>query len=214
VYAPSCLLRVAQVVPVAQCRVRRFVVRTALFSVEDVMATTETDVDWIHCGPILHQLFPLTSHPASREKVVCVSTDPAEISPTGSVSTESTYIENPLEEYVHETMADYSKTQEAASFEPEADFEEGAERIYCRLTPTRYVSTQSPQKRSTCRSRPCDGLPRGVDFTQGIYSQLLLFPIPLPMVATVSIAGQVRTVGHPYAEAGEEGVVADCSAIN
>jgi len=33
-------------------------------------------------------------------------------------------------------------------------------------------------------------------------------------VATVSIAGQVRTVGHPYAEAGEEGVVADCSAIN
>ncbi|QKY22200.1 NAD-dependent epimerase/dehydratase family protein (plasmid) [Halolamina sp. CBA1230] len=39
------------------------------------------------------------------------------------------YIENPLEVYVHDTMADYSKLHEATGWEPTIDFEEGVTRV-------------------------------------------------------------------------------------
>ena len=39
------------------------------------------------------------------------------------------YIENPLEVYVHDTMADYSKLHEATGLEPTIDFEAGVERV-------------------------------------------------------------------------------------
>jgi len=42
---------------------------------------------------------------------------------------EPTYIENPLEVYVHDTMADYSKLNEATGWEPTIDFEEGVARV-------------------------------------------------------------------------------------
>ncbi|OSO93915.1 nucleoside-diphosphate sugar epimerase [Halorubrum ezzemoulense DSM 17463] len=39
------------------------------------------------------------------------------------------YIENPLAEYVHDTMADYSKLHEATGWEPTISFEEGVSRV-------------------------------------------------------------------------------------
>ena len=39
------------------------------------------------------------------------------------------YIENPLEEYVHDTMADYTKINEATRWEPTIGFEEGVSRV-------------------------------------------------------------------------------------
>ena len=39
------------------------------------------------------------------------------------------YIENPLDEYVHDTMADYSKLHEATGWEPEIDFKQGVARV-------------------------------------------------------------------------------------
>jgi UDP-glucose 4-epimerase len=39
------------------------------------------------------------------------------------------YIENPLEVYVHDTMADATKMREATGWEPEIDFEEGVARV-------------------------------------------------------------------------------------
>jgi UDP-glucose 4-epimerase len=39
------------------------------------------------------------------------------------------YIENPLEVYVHDTMADYSKLQQATGWEPTIDFAEGVQRV-------------------------------------------------------------------------------------
>ncbi|RLM49987.1 NAD-dependent epimerase/dehydratase family protein [Halorubrum sp. Atlit-28R] len=39
------------------------------------------------------------------------------------------YIENPLDEYVHDTMADYSKLHEATGWEPKIGFEEGVSRV-------------------------------------------------------------------------------------
>ena len=39
------------------------------------------------------------------------------------------YIENPLDEYVHDTMADYSKLHEATGWEPTISFEEGVSRV-------------------------------------------------------------------------------------
>jgi UDP-glucose 4-epimerase len=42
---------------------------------------------------------------------------------------EPKYIENPLEVYVHDTMADYSKLHAATGWEPEIDFEEGVARV-------------------------------------------------------------------------------------
>jgi UDP-glucose 4-epimerase len=39
------------------------------------------------------------------------------------------YIENPLDEYVHDTMADYSKLHEATGWEPTIAFEEGVSRV-------------------------------------------------------------------------------------
>ncbi|QKY20503.1 NAD-dependent epimerase/dehydratase family protein [Halolamina sp. CBA1230] len=42
---------------------------------------------------------------------------------------EPKYIENPLEVYVHDTMADYSKLHEATGWEPTISFEEGVKRV-------------------------------------------------------------------------------------
>ena len=42
---------------------------------------------------------------------------------------EPIYIENPLAEYVHDTMADYSKLHEATGWEPIIAFEEGVSRV-------------------------------------------------------------------------------------
>ncbi|WP_410764573.1 NAD-dependent epimerase/dehydratase family protein [Haloferax sp. DFSO60] len=42
---------------------------------------------------------------------------------------EPEYIENPLDAYVHDTMADYEKIHEATGWEPEISFEEGVERV-------------------------------------------------------------------------------------
>ncbi|RLM50012.1 NAD-dependent epimerase/dehydratase family protein [Halorubrum sp. Atlit-28R] len=42
---------------------------------------------------------------------------------------EPKYIENPLDEYVHDTMADYSKIHEATGWEPTIGFEEGVSRV-------------------------------------------------------------------------------------
>ncbi|MDB9302615.1 NAD-dependent epimerase/dehydratase family protein [Halorubrum ezzemoulense] len=42
---------------------------------------------------------------------------------------EPKYIENPLAEYVHDTMADYSKLHEATGWEPTISFEEGVSRV-------------------------------------------------------------------------------------
>ena len=42
---------------------------------------------------------------------------------------EPKYIENPLDEYVHDTMADYSKIHEATGWEPTISFEEGVSRV-------------------------------------------------------------------------------------
>jgi len=39
------------------------------------------------------------------------------------------YVENPLEVYVHDTMADSTKMREATGWEPEISFEEGVERV-------------------------------------------------------------------------------------
>ncbi|TKX55644.1 NAD(P)-dependent oxidoreductase, partial [Halorubrum sp. SP9] len=39
------------------------------------------------------------------------------------------YIENPLDEYVHDTMADYSKRHAATGWEPTITFEEGVSRV-------------------------------------------------------------------------------------
>jgi UDP-glucose 4-epimerase len=39
------------------------------------------------------------------------------------------YIENPLQVYVHDTMADYSKIQEVTGWEPQIDFKEGVARV-------------------------------------------------------------------------------------
>jgi len=39
------------------------------------------------------------------------------------------YIENPLDEYVHDTMADYAKLHEATGWEPTIAFEEGVSRV-------------------------------------------------------------------------------------
>jgi UDP-glucose 4-epimerase len=39
------------------------------------------------------------------------------------------YIENPLDAYVHDTMADATKLREATGWEPEVGFEEGVERV-------------------------------------------------------------------------------------
>jgi UDP-glucose 4-epimerase len=39
------------------------------------------------------------------------------------------YIENPLEEYVHDTMADYTKLYEDTGWEPQVAFEEGVSRV-------------------------------------------------------------------------------------
>ena len=39
------------------------------------------------------------------------------------------YIENPLDEYVHDTMADYSKLHETTGWEPTIGFEEGVSRV-------------------------------------------------------------------------------------
>ena len=42
---------------------------------------------------------------------------------------EPKYIENPLDEYVHDTMADYSKLHEATGWKPTIGFEEGVSRV-------------------------------------------------------------------------------------
>ncbi|ADQ68699.1 nucleoside-diphosphate-sugar epimerase [Halogeometricum borinquense DSM 11551] len=42
---------------------------------------------------------------------------------------EPKYIENPLDEYVHDTMADPTKMKEATGWEPEISFEEGVQRV-------------------------------------------------------------------------------------
>jgi UDP-glucose 4-epimerase len=42
---------------------------------------------------------------------------------------EPMYIENPLEEYVHDTMADYTKLYEETGWEPKIAFEEGVSRV-------------------------------------------------------------------------------------
>ncbi|MFD1598868.1 NAD-dependent epimerase/dehydratase family protein [Halobellus rarus] len=42
---------------------------------------------------------------------------------------EPEYVENPLEVYVHDTMADSTKMREATGWEPEISFEEGVERV-------------------------------------------------------------------------------------
>jgi UDP-glucose 4-epimerase len=42
---------------------------------------------------------------------------------------EPTYIENPLDEYVHDTMADYTKIHEATGWEPTIGFAEGVSRV-------------------------------------------------------------------------------------
>ena len=42
---------------------------------------------------------------------------------------EPKYIENPLAEYVHDTMADYSKLHEVTGWEPTISFEEGVSRV-------------------------------------------------------------------------------------
>ena len=42
---------------------------------------------------------------------------------------EPKYIENPLDTYVHDTMADYSKLHAATGWEPTVDFEEGIKRV-------------------------------------------------------------------------------------
>ena len=42
---------------------------------------------------------------------------------------EPKYIENPLDEYVHDTMADYSKLHEATGWKPTVGFEEGVSRV-------------------------------------------------------------------------------------
>ena len=42
---------------------------------------------------------------------------------------EPKYIENPLDEYVHDTMADYAKLHEATGWEPTIAFEEGVSRV-------------------------------------------------------------------------------------
>jgi len=39
------------------------------------------------------------------------------------------YIENPLEVYVHDTMADSTKIREATEWTPEITFEEGVSRV-------------------------------------------------------------------------------------
>mgnify|MGYP006267969063 CR=1 FL=1 len=39
------------------------------------------------------------------------------------------YIENPLDEYVHDTMSDYTKIHEATGWEPQIEFEEGVSRV-------------------------------------------------------------------------------------
>lgn len=39
------------------------------------------------------------------------------------------YVENPVEVYVHDTKADYSKIHEATGWEPEISFEGGVKRI-------------------------------------------------------------------------------------
>ncbi|ERH12986.1 MAG: NAD dependent epimerase/dehydratase family protein [halophilic archaeon J07HB67] len=40
-----------------------------------------------------------------------------------------TFVENPLDVYVHDTLADYSKFQEATGWEPEIDLETGIKRV-------------------------------------------------------------------------------------
>ncbi|MDB9250869.1 NAD-dependent epimerase/dehydratase family protein [Halorubrum ezzemoulense] len=42
---------------------------------------------------------------------------------------EPKYIENPLDEYVHDTMADYTRINEATGWEPTIGFEEGISRV-------------------------------------------------------------------------------------
>ncbi|TKX76723.1 hypothetical protein EXE53_30335 [Halorubrum sp. SD626R] len=42
---------------------------------------------------------------------------------------EPKYIENPLAEYVNDTMADYSKSHEATGWEATISFEEGVSRV-------------------------------------------------------------------------------------
>jgi UDP-glucose 4-epimerase len=42
---------------------------------------------------------------------------------------EPKYIENPLDEYVHDTMADYTKLHEETGWEPKITFEEGVSRV-------------------------------------------------------------------------------------
>ncbi|QIB75508.1 NAD-dependent epimerase/dehydratase family protein [Halogeometricum borinquense] len=42
---------------------------------------------------------------------------------------EPKYIENPLDEYVHDTMADPTKMKEATGWEPEISFEKGVQRV-------------------------------------------------------------------------------------
>jgi UDP-glucose 4-epimerase len=42
---------------------------------------------------------------------------------------EPNYIENPLDEYVHDTMADYTKLYEETGWEPKIAFEEGVSRV-------------------------------------------------------------------------------------
>jgi hypothetical protein len=42
---------------------------------------------------------------------------------------EPKYIENPFEEYVHDTMADYSRFHEVTGWDPQIDFVEGVERV-------------------------------------------------------------------------------------
>jgi UDP-glucose 4-epimerase len=39
------------------------------------------------------------------------------------------YVENPLEVYVHDTLADPSKLKAATGWEPTVDFEEGVARV-------------------------------------------------------------------------------------
>jgi UDP-glucose 4-epimerase len=44
------------------------------------------------------------------------------------------YVENPLEVYVHDTMADATKMREATGWEPEIDFAEGVARVCAPYT--------------------------------------------------------------------------------
>jgi len=45
-----------------------------------------------------------------------------------------TFVENPLDVYVHDTLADYSKFQEATGWEPEIDLAAGIERVCSQYT--------------------------------------------------------------------------------